>query len=148
MSAESGCGCGGIGTETVILACSGAADVGEVADQSARLLTRERAGNMACLAGIGARIEGMVKDAKEAATLLVIDGCQTSCGKKAVEGAGITKFLHLQLRDIGYKKGSTPPKEETIKIVAARARVILEEPRRDQSGCCEAGQDCGCSKSS
>jgi len=145
MSAESGCGCAGLGTETVILSCSGSADVGEVADQSARLLTRERAGNMACLAGVGARIEGMVKDAKEAATLLVIDGCPTSCGKKAVELAGIKMFLHLQLRDIGYQKGSTPPKDETIKIVAARARLMLGETSATGSGCCEPGQGCGCS---
>jgi len=130
----------------VILACSGSADVGEVADQSARLLTRERAGNMACLAGVGARIEGMVKDAKEAATLLVIDGGPTSCGKKAVEGAGITRFLHLQLRDIGYRKGSTPPKDETIKIVSSRARVMLGETSVTGSGCCDPGQGCGCSK--
>jgi len=146
MSGESGCGCGGSGTNTIILSCSGAADVGEVADRSARLLTRERAGNMACLAGIGARIEGMVNDAKEAATLLVIDGCPTSCGKKAVEGAGITKFLHLQLRDIGYKKGSTPPREETIKIVSARARIMLGETSGTGSGSCDSGQGCGCSK--
>jgi uncharacterized metal-binding protein len=134
MTAKAGCGCGG--TETVILACSGAADVGEVADRSARLLARERAGNMSCLAGIGARIEGMVNDAKEAAVLLVIDGCPTACGKKAVEGAGITGFLHLQLKDIGLKKGSTPRTEESVRAVADEARMILGKAGAGKTGCC------------
>ena len=128
------CACGGKGA--VILACSGAADVGEVADRTARLLAREGAGNMSCLAGAGARHPGMVSGFKEAGTLLVIDGCPTACGKKTVEGAGIRRFLHLQLGAIGLKKGATPPKEKTIKAVAGKARKLLGGASGGGGGCC------------
>ncbi len=37
----------------LIFACSGAADVGAIADQAARKLTRDGVGKMFCLAGIG-----------------------------------------------------------------------------------------------
>jgi len=45
--------CGG---PKLIFACSGAADVGAIADQAARRLTKDGAGAMFCLAGIGGRI--------------------------------------------------------------------------------------------
>jgi len=134
VSAAGGCACGG--AQTVILACSGAADVGEVADRAARLLARERAGNMSCLAGVGARLEGMVRDAREAKTLLVIDGCPTACGKHAVEGAGIAGFLHLQLKEIGLRKGSTPRTDETVRAVADKAREMLGAAGVGSSKCC------------
>jgi len=134
MSAPGECACGG--ARAVILACSGAADVGEVADRAARLLARERAGNMSCLASIGARLEGMISGAREAAPLLVIDGCPTACGKRTVEGAGITEFLHLQLREIGLRKGSTPRSDETVRAVADKAREILGAAGAGGAGCC------------
>ncbi|MHC5119049.1 MAG: putative zinc-binding protein, partial [Planctomycetota bacterium] len=41
------------GGDTLVFACSGAADVGAVADQAARKMTQEGYGQMFCLAGIG-----------------------------------------------------------------------------------------------
>lgn len=49
MSSECACGA----APRLIFACSGAADVGAIADQAARKLTREKVGSMFCLAGIG-----------------------------------------------------------------------------------------------
>jgi len=129
-----GCECGG--ARAVILACSGAADVGEVADRAARLLARERAGNMSCLAGVGAGLEGMISGAREAAPLLVIDGCPTACGRKVVKGAGITGFLYLQLKEIGLRKGSTPRTDETVRAVADKAREMLGTAGAGGAGCC------------
>lgn len=134
MSATGECACGG--AEAVILACSGAADVGEVADRAARLLSRERGGNMSCLAGVGARLDGMISGAKEAAPLLVIDGCPTACGRKVVEAAGITGFLHLQLKEIGLRKGSTPRTDETVRAVADKAREMLGAASGGGAGRC------------
>ncbi|MBF0245437.1 MAG: zinc-binding protein, partial [Planctomycetes bacterium] len=45
---------------TLIFACSGAADVGAVTDLAARRLTKEGAGKMFCLAGIGGKVEGFL----------------------------------------------------------------------------------------
>ena len=42
---------------TVVYACSGCSDAGELADRIARRLTREGAAEMSCLAGIGGRVK-------------------------------------------------------------------------------------------
>ena len=51
----------------LIFACSGAADVGAVADQAARKLNRDGAGRMFCLAGIGGRVSGIMETTASAA---------------------------------------------------------------------------------
>jgi len=58
MSEQNVCACGA--APKLIFACSGAADVGAVADQAARKLTRNGAGKMFCLAGIGGRVSGIM----------------------------------------------------------------------------------------
>ena len=55
------CGCSCSSAPKLIFSCSGAADVGELADQAARRLTREGSGKMFCLAGIGGQVEGIIK---------------------------------------------------------------------------------------
>ena len=47
----------------LIYACSGAADVGEIADRVVRRLRREGFTKMTCLAGIGAGLSGYVQSA-------------------------------------------------------------------------------------
>ena len=49
------------GGPKLIFACSGAADVGEIADRAARELTKNGLGKMFCLAGIGGRVGGIMK---------------------------------------------------------------------------------------
>jgi len=86
MSAEqTSCGCacsGGSNGLKLIFSCSGAADVGELADQAARKLNREGAGKMFCLAGIGGQVSGIVKTTEAATSILAIDGCALECAKK------------------------------------------------------------------
>lgn len=113
------------GGPKLIFACSGAADVGAVADQAARKLTKDGVGKMFCLAGIGARIEGIVKTTRSANKILAIDGCPINCVKGCLEKAGFTEFDHLQLADIGLEKGKSPANEENISKVAARGAQLL-----------------------
>lgn len=112
MSASQGQSCCG-GTK-LIFACSGAADVGEIADRAARRLTREGAGKMFCLAGIGGRVGGILKTTEAAEAVLAIDGCGLDCVKKCLEEAGFSGFRHIQLGDLGMDKGSSPATEENI----------------------------------
>jgi len=66
-------------TETnLIYACSGAADVGEIADQVARRLRAEGFTKMTCLAGIGAGLQNYVQSAKDSDVNIAIDGCSCS----------------------------------------------------------------------
>jgi len=68
--------CGGTEKKSVLLyACSGGANVAEIADRAARELMFSGCGTMFCLAGLGAAIEGMVQTAKDADMNIVIDGC-------------------------------------------------------------------------
>ena len=92
----------------LIFACSGAADVGAVADQAARKLTKDGAGKMYCLAGVGGRVPGIIATTQSAARILAIDGCPLNCVKGTLQQAGFQKFEHLQLADLGMEKGKTP----------------------------------------
>jgi uncharacterized metal-binding protein len=111
---------------TLIFACSGAADVGEVADRAARKLTADGAGKMYCLAGIGGRVAGILKTTGEADKILAVDGCPLDCTKLSLEEAGFTKFQHMRVTDLGLAKGQSPATEENVASVseAARHRLI------------------------
>lgn len=110
---------------TLVFSCSGAADVGAISDQAARKLTREGKGKMFCLAGVGGRIPGIVKTTEAAEKILAIDGCPLNCVKNCLQEAGITKFQHLQMADIGMEKGKSPVNDENISAVAAKAVQML-----------------------
>jgi uncharacterized metal-binding protein len=123
MSTQQGSGCCG-GTK-LIFACSGAADVGAVADQAARKMTRDGNGKMFCLAGIGGRVPGIMKTTEAAEAVLAIDGCPLNCVKGCLEQAGFRTFQHLQLADLGMEKGKTAVNEETIAKAAAAGAAKL-----------------------
>lgn len=119
------CSCACAAAPTLIFACSGAADVGEVADQAARQVTREGKGRMFCLAGIGGKVSGIVKTTEAAARVLAIDGCSLNCARKTLEEAGFSGFAHLNLDDLGLRKGETTPDAATVARVAAEATARL-----------------------
>ncbi len=123
MSHSTSCACGA--APTLIFACSGAADVGEVADQAARQLTREGKGKMFCLVGVGGRVSGIMASTQVAAKILAIDGCPLNCAKACLEQAGITNFQHVQLADLGMEKGKAPPTPERVAHAAAAGAVAL-----------------------
>lgn len=110
------CACGS--APKLIFPCSGAADVGAIADQAARKLSREGAGKMFCLAGIGGRVDGIVKSTEVAAKILVIDGCPLQCAKKTLENAGFKQFEYVNLSELGMSKGQTEPNDANIARVA------------------------------
>lgn len=120
---STGCNCNA--APKLIFACSGAADVGEIADHVARKLTRDGSGKMFCLAGIGGRVAGIMKTTEAADQILAIDGCPLNCAKQTLEAAGFTNYKHLQLADIGLAKGQSPPTEETIAATAVKAAQLL-----------------------
>jgi uncharacterized metal-binding protein len=124
MQTGCGCSCSSTGPK-IIFACSGCADVGELADQAARKLSRDGAGKMFCLAGIGGRVSGIVKATEAAQSILAIDGCTLDCTRKTLELAGFTKITHLRLSDFGFEKGTTEVSASAIAGVIAQAKVYL-----------------------
>jgi uncharacterized metal-binding protein len=123
MSQENSCSCSG--GPKLIFACSGAADVGEIADRAARQLTKEGIGKMFCTAGIGGRVSGIMKTTESADKILAIDGCPLNCVKNSLEQAGLNKFEHLQLADLGLEKCSSPVTEENVSNVAAKGKEMI-----------------------
>ncbi len=110
---------------TLIFACSGAADVGAVADQAARELTSRGSGKMYCLAGIGGSVPGILKTTVEAEKILAIDGCPLDCVRLCLEEAGFTDFEHMKVTDLGLEKGKSPASAENIDRVVQAALTVL-----------------------
>jgi uncharacterized metal-binding protein len=106
---------------TLIFACSGAADVGEIADRAARTLVGCGKGAMFCLAGVGGRIPDMIDRVRAAKTLLVLDGCDKDCARLTLENAGFTTLTHLRVTDCGLAKGQAPPTIQTVVAIANKA---------------------------
>jgi len=109
----------------LIFACSGAADVGEISDRAARRLTENGVGKMFCLAGIGGKVEPIVKATKAASQILAIDGCGLDCAKKCLEQANFEDFRHLRITDMGMEKGKSPASNERVTEVADIVKDLL-----------------------
>ncbi len=109
----------------LIFPCSGASDVGGLADLAARQMTLDQTGKMYCLAGIGGRVNTIIETTRDAAKILVIDGCPQECARKTMEQAGFTGFQHLKLASLGLHKGSSPATDENIRLVANRGAELL-----------------------
>ncbi len=99
--------------------------MGELSDQAARQMTKDGAGKMYCLAGIGGRVETIMANVRGAAKVLVIDGCGQECARKTLELAGFSGFQHLKLWEMGFKKGETPVTPERVRAVADRGAALL-----------------------
>ena len=119
--------CGGEKPKTILFyACSGGANVAEVADRAARQLMEEGEGMMWCLAGIGAGIDLMVEKAKEADLNVVLDGCPMDCAKLIFDNAGITNYTQVRVSNLGIEKtkGARATDEQVARAVA-KAKELL-----------------------
>jgi len=121
------CCCGGT---KLIFACSGCADVGEIADRTARKLNKEGFAKMSCLAGLGANLSGFTASAKGADGNITIDGCPVACAKKILENNGLMPKSFI-LTDFGFVKGQTDVNEENVKKAYDYIKEKIE-------GCCNA----------
>jgi uncharacterized metal-binding protein len=100
----------------LIFPCSGASDVGELADRTARRLSRSGSGKMYCLAAIGGRVPQFIDDTQSAKDIIVIDGCSNDCAKKTL--STIKVYGHeFNLENMGFEKGNSPASGENISKV-------------------------------
>jgi len=113
------------GGPTLVFACSGAADVGEISDRAARKLSKDGVGAMFCLAGIGGKVEPIMKKTRSASQILVIDGCNLDCVKNCLENAGFKEFEYIRVTDLGLEKSKSPANEENINKVTSKAIEVL-----------------------
>jgi uncharacterized metal-binding protein len=116
----------GLSKATLLYACSGAANTGNLADQVARLLALQGAGSMTCLVSMGANQLKFLQAARGARNNIVIDGCSIACGKIIFETLDIP-FKHFVTTDFGVEKKKTPITEALIASVASAIRTRLEK---------------------
>jgi uncharacterized metal-binding protein len=127
----------------MILACSGASNIGQLSNQAAVELTREGFGKMFCLAGIGAHLSGFVQSAKDVPSLAVIDGCGVGCAKKILEHAEIPLQSYIVISDLGIEKTmDNNLSRDQIDLVKSAVRKACDGPGRvagPQSSTCRCG---------
>ena len=119
------CGCSCSSSPTILFPCSGAADVGELSDRTARQLTRQGVGKVFCLAGIGGGVSGIIESTRSAEKILVIDGCPLDCAKKTMEKGGFSSFKHVRITDIGFEKGHTEVSETTVAQATSKCKALI-----------------------
>lgn len=128
--------CGNTSKKTILLACSGAADVGALADRTARALAKEGKGSLICLAAIGAGIEDKLKLLMDADEAITIDGCGVECAKKMVVKTGRSSRV-IDLTKFGYVKGKTPVADDIVFVAANQIAKHLDGiPEGDPSASC------------
>jgi len=82
----------------IILACDGAASVGQVGHEVAVKLTKEvEKARMCCLSAVAARSKPHVKIAEKAKKLIVINGCQNACASKILEQLNIKPTYEITI---------------------------------------------------
>ncbi|MGQ9689023.1 MAG: putative zinc-binding protein [Desulfobaccales bacterium] len=146
--------CCGAKVTTMMLACAGCSNVGQLSNQAAVELTREGFGKLACLAAIGAHLNGFVKAARDIPRLVVIDGCEVACAKKVLEQAEVPVRGHVIITELDIKKNpNLNLVREDLDRVKAAVRDAAETGQQTaaapQAGGGEisapaSSQSCGC----
>lgn len=108
----------------LILPCSGAANVGALADMAARRMARSGVGKMHCLAGVGGNVPAIMATILSAPRLLAIDGCEMHCAKETLIRAAVPVGFHLCLADLGMEKGTAVSLENIDQVVAEATDML------------------------
>jgi uncharacterized metal-binding protein len=106
MSGES---CNDKNGETLVFTCCGAAYSGQVSNRAGVNLSQEGAGNLFCIAAVGAGVPDKMDRARTAGRRVVIDGCADHCGRRIMEAAGLPVELHVDVTTLGIQKKPATP---------------------------------------
>lgn len=118
MAEKKKCMCGS--SDVRVVACCGASNVGQIANQAAIELSAEKRAGFFCLAGVSAGIPGMVKSAREAGLMIAIDGCGVQCAAKTLQNADIEPAIQVIVTELGVEKSHemTVDREACSRVVA------------------------------
>lgn len=95
---------GGSSEKPLVYSCSGCSNVAQLANHVAVTIDRSGLGEMSCIAGIGANIPSLVRQARCGRPILALDGCHLHCTRYTLSRAGISPDLHLTLTDFNLHK--------------------------------------------
>lgn len=99
---EKKCACSS--SDVRVVTCSGASNVGQIANQAAIELAKQKVAGFFCLAGVGGHVKGMVKSAKEAGLMIAIDGCPVQCAAKTLQHVEIEPAIQIIITELGIEK--------------------------------------------
>jgi uncharacterized metal-binding protein len=88
-------------------------------------MMKDGVGQMFCLAGVGGKVEPIMKKTKSASMILAIDGCGLDCAKKTLEQGGFTRFGHMRVTDLGMEKGKSPASDENVEKAYQKGAELL-----------------------
>lgn len=128
-------------TSILVFPCSGASNVGQMANAAAVELTKRGKAKMYCLAGIGAHVEGMVDSTAYVDYRIVLDGCPVACARKTLEHAGLKVDQAVVITALGIKKNHdfVWSEGELEQIIQAALEGAPEVAPVTEGGC-----GCGC----
>lgn len=107
------------GGKILVYSCSGAADVGELADRTARKIAKNTSAKMYCLPALGAHLTPFQEHAESADKSIAIDGCPAQCAKKLLEHVGIEAKAFV-MTDMGCVKGKTEVNDKLVEDMERR----------------------------
>jgi uncharacterized metal-binding protein len=115
--------------DIILFPCSGGSNCGQIANQVVLKLTEEGLGNIYCLAGIGAHIEGMIESVRSAKRIVALDGCSVACARKSIEHAGLTVTDWICVTDEGVAKNHQfKLAPEDIDLIVRKTKESLAKP--------------------
>lgn len=100
----------------LIYSCSGCSSAAQTANEVALRLDELENIQMSCVAGIGGKVNTILKLAKnENFKKVLIDGCELSCSKNCFMNENIDYDIYCSLsRDLGIKKTKSRYVEEDV----------------------------------
>ena len=131
------CGC----SDVRVVACCGASNVGQIANQAAIELAKEKVAGFFCLAGVGGHIKGMVKSAKEAGLMVAIDGCLVQCAAKTLQHAEIEPAIQIIVTELGIEKShEIAVDKKDCSMVVEKVKAEMGYRRPEPTTCLNRGE--------
>jgi len=105
---------------TLVAACSGRSNVGQIANQVMVDIDKAGAAKSFCLSGVGAGLSGFVESARTG-RVIMIDGCPMQCGKKVLEKYQVEPFRHFVVTELGITK------EDTVGNLDIGTKLVVDQ---------------------
>jgi len=85
----------------LVYCCSGCSRLAHLADDLARRLDREGLAERACIAGIHGEVPALLRKARDARTILAVNGCEKGCVQTCLARHGVPVARCVTLTDYG-----------------------------------------------
>ncbi len=91
-------------SEFLFFTCSGASNVGQIANQAVVRLAKDGVGRMFRLVSIGGHVPGVIESTKAGKMIVALDGCPVACAQKTLQHAGFDIHEYYQVTEMGLEK--------------------------------------------